>query len=77
PNVCRIMLCDCRVCRETELDGTVDPARYDSEAQPTEVICRFLDWMADHPYGLATSSPAAAEVCRMKETLHLPSLQIA
>jgi hypothetical protein len=38
---------------------------------------RFLDWMAGHPYGLATASPAAAEVCRMKESLHLPTLQTA
>lgn len=77
PNVCRLMLCDCRICRETELDGTVDPARYHSDEQPTEVIRRFLDWMAGNPYGLASSSPAASEICRMKETLEAPSMQIA
>lgn len=45
PNVCRVMLSRCEVCRETELSGIVDPARCGEGQIVSEVIRTFLDWM--------------------------------
>ena len=77
PNVCRVMLCNCMTCREPELHGIIHPDLCGPGEVPDEVMQHFLDWMAGHPYSAITSSPAAAEVGRMKENLRAPALQLA
>ena len=49
PNVCRLMLCSCKTCRESGLHGKVDQEKCEPGQLPAQVILRYLDWMAGHP----------------------------
>jgi hypothetical protein len=77
PNVCRVMLCNCMTCRESDLHAVIHPDFCGPGEVPEEVMQHFLDWMAGHPYGALTSSPGAAEVGLMKESLREPALRLS
>lgn len=61
PNVCRVMLCGCQICREADLHGTVDQELCDPGQLPAEVILRFLDWMAGNPSEEVSEASVAVE----------------